>query len=246
MFTDFTDSSSEGGDGIGSIELKDRHEIFMSEGILHAAPCHQGVCRADRNRFPESHTYRIISILFQKGIVNDADNVTAMIVPEFIGKIGSDFLKNIMERYIRHDVILVKRIEYRIHVFLFHLPQVHRTGVLTGSGVGKVVHIFQLRYIGIIVDQSNPFCTTADVSAHGFTPCIVISTGCCIGPLSVDHELFMVGVFVQPSGSVEECSPVIQIVGKLSGSSLGKGGVVFVFCFGHPGPPLDKYNSSTI
>ncbi|MBP3293100.1 MAG: hypothetical protein J6N32_05055, partial [Clostridia bacterium] len=110
----------------------------MGEGIFHAASCHQGVCRADRDRFPESHAYRIISILFQKGIVNDADDVTAMIVPEFVSKIGGDFFKNIVKRNICHTVILVKRIEYRIHVFLFHLPQVHRTGILPGSGVSEI------------------------------------------------------------------------------------------------------------
>ncbi|MBQ7930221.1 MAG: hypothetical protein IJ334_04305 [Clostridia bacterium] len=69
----------------------------MGKGIFHPTPYHKGVCRADRDCFPESHAYRIISILFQKGIVNDADDVTAMVVPEFIGQICRNFLKNILQ-----------------------------------------------------------------------------------------------------------------------------------------------------
>ncbi|MBQ3591608.1 MAG: hypothetical protein II979_06665 [Clostridia bacterium] len=210
----------------------------MGEGGFHTAPCHDGVGGTYRDRFPEPYSDGTISILLQKGIVNDADDVTAMIVPEFVGKIGSDFLKNIMERYIRHAVILLKRIEHRIHVFLFHPPQVHRTGILTCSGVGKIIHIFQLWCIGIMINQSNPFGATADVPAHGFVPCIVICTSGSIGTLGVDHELFVVGVLVQPGGSVEKGSPVFQTVSKLSGGLLCQFSVILQFILRHPCPPV--------
>ncbi|MBR4960090.1 MAG: hypothetical protein IKY52_04260 [Clostridia bacterium] len=168
----------------------------MGEGGFHAAPYHEGVCRADRDRFPESYSDGIISILLQERIVNDADDVTAVVVPEFFGKIDCDFFKYFGERYVCHTVILIERIEYRIQVFLFHPPQVHRTGVLPGSGIGKVIDIFQFRGIGFIINQRNPFCPPADIPAHGFAPCIIIRTGGGIRPLGVDHELFVVGVFV--------------------------------------------------
>ncbi|MBQ8402719.1 MAG: hypothetical protein IJX14_12415 [Clostridia bacterium] len=237
MFANFADSGSDGGDGVGGVELKYRQKIFMSEGILHPAPCHQDVCRADHDRFPEPYSDGIISILFQKRICNDADDVTIMVIPEFFGQSYRYFFKNSVQRKIFQAVILLKRIEYRIHVFLFQPPQIHRTRVLPGSCVGKIVHIFQFRGFRIMINQRNPLRATADIPAHGFVPCIVVRTGSCFGTLGINHELFVVGIFVQPGGGIEECSPVLQTVGELSGGSLGEGGVIFVFGFGHPCPP---------
>ena len=57
----------------------------MSKKLFNAPDVKLAIVAVSRDCFPESHAYRIISILFQKGIVNDADDVTAMVVPKFIG-----------------------------------------------------------------------------------------------------------------------------------------------------------------
>ncbi len=118
MFADLADGGTESGDGVRCVEFKHRQKIFVGEGGFHTAPCHEGVGGTDCDRFPESYSDGIISILFQKRICNNANDVTPMIVPEFICQSYRYFFKNSVQRNIFHAIILIKRIEHRIHVFL--------------------------------------------------------------------------------------------------------------------------------
>ena len=61
-------------------------KILMLKGVLRlqSAAGQQGIGDADGGDVPKRHAYIEIIIALQKGIVNDAENVTLVVVPVFI------------------------------------------------------------------------------------------------------------------------------------------------------------------
>ena len=75
-------------------------------------------------------------------------------------------------------------------------PEIGTAGALRGAGVCNIKHIFQLWSVPGVVDKSDALCAPANITPHSLVPQFVIRAGRGVGALGVDHELFMVGVFV--------------------------------------------------
>lgn len=72
--------------------------------------------------------------------------------------------------------------------------------MFTGSGIGNIKHIAQARSVPGIIYQSNPFRTAPDIAPHFFIPQVILRTGRSVRALGVNHELFLIGVFIKPGG----------------------------------------------
>ncbi|MBQ9718526.1 MAG: hypothetical protein IJV76_11080 [Clostridia bacterium] len=194
-------------------------EIFLR---IHPAPAHEGIGNADSRRTAEPCPDAVDIILFQKGIRNDADNFPMMVNPVFLGKMGSHILDLVTQVRVFSNVkALSQRSGYDIRVFRVHLPQIHRTGVFTAACVRYVENITNFRRIGGGINQCNPLTAASDITAHGFVPYIKRRTGGGIGTLCVDHELFMIGILVQPCCDCQKGRPVGIAAGDLPGGGIG-------------------------
>ena len=68
-----------------------------------------------------------------------------------------------------------------------------------------------------MVDKGNALCAPANIAAHSFVPKFVVRAGRGVGPLGIDHELFVVWVFVQPCGGGQKICPALIAAGYLRG-----------------------------
>lgn len=66
-----------------------------------------------------------------------------------------------------------------------------------------------------MVDQGDAFRTPANIAPHSLVPKFVIRASCGFGALGVDHELFVVWVFVQPCGGGQKICPALAASGYL-------------------------------
>ena len=113
------------------------------------------------------------------------------------------------------------------------------SGIASCSGVGYIKHIPQLRIAARIINQRDSGRTTVDISAHALVPRFKVGAGGRIGTLCVNHELFMIWIFVELSSGCQERSPVFRAVGQLFCGLFGEFGVIFVFT-GHRSPPFHQ------
>jgi len=108
------DGRSKSGDGLRGVEIKDIQKILMLEVIsrLHPAAGQQRIGGADNGGVPKCGSDVEIIITFQKGTVNDADNIAPVVVPVFIYKLRrhtlhligkSVFTGNVKALFQRHD-----------------------------------------------------------------------------------------------------------------------------------------------
>ena len=68
---------------------------------------------------------------------------------------------------------------------------------------------------GMLLFLSARLTFTILLAPHSLVPQFVIRTGRGVGPLGVDHELFVVWVFVQPCGGGEKVRPALVARGYL-------------------------------
>ncbi len=101
------DRRAEGGHGLRRIEVKDTEEIFMGKVFVRLQPAagHEGVGDADGGAVSESNSYVEIIIFFQKGIVNDVEDVKLMLHPILIGHLRGDAFKLIGKAVCAGNVI---------------------------------------------------------------------------------------------------------------------------------------------
>ena len=92
LFADLAHRRAQSGDGGWRVEVEHRQEVFMNEGFLRvqAAAGQQGVGGADHGGISERRPDVEVIIFFQKGTVNDTEDVILIVVPVFIHKLGGD------------------------------------------------------------------------------------------------------------------------------------------------------------
>lgn len=212
-FADLADSGSQGSYRLGRIEVKDRHEVLrVKAGVrTQTAPGKQAVSGADRGCIEERHAFVIIMILLQMGTVNDAKNVL------LVGKIVfRDFYAgNLMELFWETAIMGDFKLFFQssgnyLLMFRAVFPEVGITGAFSFSGVCHIENVFELGSIAGIVNEGNALGTPANVATHSLVPQLVVCTGGSFWTLGIDHELFMVGVLVEPcSGGKKVCPALI-------------------------------------
>ena len=211
LLVDLADRCSQRSDGCRSIEIKDRHEIFVVEVVfrLQSAAGHQSVSDADGGGCLKLHSDVKLIIFLQKGTVNDIEEVLLMLCPVFLGQF-SGYFGELSGKVLTGNIIgALQHGLHGIQMALLQLPQPGSSGMFTGSGIGNVKDITQARSVPGIVHQSDPFGTAPYIPAHLFIPQIVLRTGGGVRSLGVDHQLFMERVFVKSGSSGEKPCPFL-------------------------------------
>ena len=84
-------------------------------------------------------------------------------------------------------------------VMLFPVfPEVRAAGMFGGSGICNIKHIFDSETVPGAVQQGNALSAPLYISAHVLVPDLIGCTGFRIGPLGMDQDLLMVGIFIDP------------------------------------------------
>ncbi|MBQ9995305.1 MAG: hypothetical protein IJP32_02955 [Clostridia bacterium] len=227
LFADFADRNSECCDSIGGIEVENAPEILIIKVFcgIPATPGQDGVDSADRRGIQKLRPDGVIIILFQKRIVNDVEDVAVMVIPIFLGKIPRGLKEHLLKRCVGNIIIPHEHIGNRSFVFRLQRPEVQIPRTCPCSGVRYVENVAQTRRIAAGVQEGNPDGTAPDIPSHAVVPDIIFRTGGRVGTLGVDHELFVIRVFVQSGRGGEEGSPVFHAVGELFSGSFGKVGI---------------------
>ena len=66
-----------------------------------------------------------------------------------------------------------------------------------------------------MIDKGDALCAPADITPHSLVPQFVICAGGGFGTLGVDHQLLMVGVFIQSGCGGQEVCPALVAAGDL-------------------------------
>ncbi len=211
LLVDLADRCSQRSDGCRSIEIKDRHEIFVVEVAFRfqSTAGHQSISDTDGGCCLELYSDVKLIIFLQKGTVNDIEEVLLMLRPVFLSQF-SGYLGELSGKVITGNIIgALKHGLHRIQMALLQLPQPGSAGMFTGSGVGNIKNIAQAGPVPGIVHQSNSLGAAPYIPAHLFIPQIVLCTGGGVRTLGVDHQLLMERVLVKAGSSGEKPCPFL-------------------------------------
>lgn len=183
---------------------------------LQPAPRHQRIGDADGGGVSERHSDVEIIILLKERIFNDVKNVALMVVPVFVGKLRGDLFKLIGKIAVAGNVIIAfQHGGHGVAVFWAIIPQIDAAGIVSAACVGYVEHIAQAGLIAGGVDDGYTFAAAPDIALHFLVPKIIFRAGCGFGTLCVDHELFIVRVFIEPRGGGQKVRPRNMTAGEL-------------------------------
>ena len=211
-FADLADGAAQGEYGLGRIEVKDRHEfLWVKVGISRqSAPGQQGVGGAYGGCVDKGHAFVIVMIPLQIRSVNDAENVLLVGEPVFHDFLSGNLFKLLCDTAIIGNGKLFLQSGGNCLLMLRAVfPEIGAAGAFCGAGICHIEHILEFGIVAGIVDEGNALCSPANITPHPLVPQLIIRTGGGVRALGVDHELFMVGVFVQPGGGGEEIRPVL-------------------------------------
>ncbi|MBQ2955251.1 MAG: hypothetical protein IJE08_02195 [Clostridia bacterium] len=185
---------------------------FLSRKVfvrVQPAPCHDHVGNACFGGAPEGELSVEFIVLLEERIVNDAEQIAAVILPVIFRHAASGVF-DLADKAAacRRSVFSFQHIHDRLFMLRAQFPLLQRTGIGALAGIGDVEYVFQPYGFAGSIEQGNTSCAAPYISPHGIVPEIIGCAGSSIRPLGINHELFVVRVFVQPGGSGQEGRPV--------------------------------------
>ena len=182
------------------------------------AAAHQSVGDTDGCGGSELDSYVEIIILLQKRILKDVEEVTLVLIPVLIRKLGGNSFQLLPQAVCAGNIVsTLQHCGDTVRMLRAKLPQPDSTGVFQTAGIRHIEHIAELRLVASGVNECNTLGATAHIPTHGLIPDIVFGAGGGVGPLGVDHDLFVVGILVQPCGGGEKIRPSLIAPGELPG-----------------------------
>ncbi len=182
---------------------------------VKSAPCHQRIGDADGCRISELNTDVVLIILIQERTCNDAADVMTVLFPVFTSKLKGEILDLCLKIRSFCSTVLLQSSGNRIIVLGRILPKTYFSGIGACAGVCYIEDIADTRIVSVGVQKRDAFGATAHITAPLPVPEIKIGTGCCIRSLCMNHDLLMIGVFVQARGCRQERLPALQTAGQL-------------------------------
>ena len=225
FFADLADGAAQSENRLGRIEVKDRHELLrVKMGISRqTAPGQQGVGGADGGCVEKCHAFVIVMIPLQIRSVNDAENVLLVGKKIFCDFDGGNLLQLLCDTaIIGNGKLFLQSGGNCLRMLRVVFPEIGAAGAFGCAGICHIEHIFQLRSVPGVVDEGDTFRTPTNITPHSFVPQFVVRAGRGVGPLGVDHELFVVWVFVQPCGGGKKIRPALIAAGYLRGHVVCK------------------------
>ena len=218
FFADLADGAAQSVHCLGCIEVKDRHEILCAKVsiVKKCAPGKQCIIDTDCGRVDERHTFVIVMIPFQIRSVNDVEDVLLMGKEVFRDFRGRNLFQLVNEiSGVLNIVLFLQCIRNYLRMLRAVFPEIGTAGAFRGAGIRYIEHIFQLRSVPGVIDKGDALCAPADITPHSLVPQFVICAGGGFGTLGVDHQLLMVGVFIQSGCGGQEVCPALVAAGDL-------------------------------
>ena len=203
FFADLADGAAQGEYGLGRIEVKDRNELLrVKVGISRqTAPGKQGVGGADGGCVEECHAFVIVMIPLQIRSVNDAEDVLLVGKEIFCDFDGGNLLQLLCDAaIIGNGKLFLQSGGNCLLMLRVVFPEIGASGAFGAAGICHIEYILEFGIVSRIVNEGDALCSPANVTPHSLVPQFVVRAGSGVGPLGIDHELFMVGVFVNPGG----------------------------------------------
>ena len=162
-----------------------------------------------------------------------------MVVPVFVRKLGGDALQLVGKAVFAGNVeAAFQRRRHGVAVLLRAvLPEEGAAGIFPAACIGDVEHISKPGPVAGGVDKGDAPGAAPDVPAHLLIPQVVFRAGRGVRALGEDHELFVVGVFVEPRGGGEKGRPLLVAAGDLRCRVVGHLGIGLDFTRHRQRPP---------
>ncbi|MBQ7299813.1 MAG: hypothetical protein IJW77_08235 [Clostridia bacterium] len=219
-FAGLADSTTQGGNRPGCVEIKDVQKILVDKILtrLQSASGHQNIGGTYHRRIAKGNTDVEIIILLKERICNDVEYVALVIVPVFIHQLCRDNLQLFGKSLFTGDLKATFQCRcYNRFMFLSVFPKKRAARVLAATGVGYIEYIFQFWTVAVRVDQCDTLGAAPDISVQRLAvPEVIRSAGGRIRTLGEDHKLLMVGVLIQPCGGIQKSRPLPIGAGDLS------------------------------
>ena len=206
---------------------------------VQAAAGQEGVLDARGQKAAETHLQIQIVQFLQKTVLCVIGQITQTVTIDLIHGMDGHIHKLVANVPARIGAIPFSQggEDGRV-VFLPHLPQVRFPRPTHRAGVPIVVDILQIRLTPpVLSDDCDALGTGLHPAPHGIVPQLHAGAGGGVGPLGVDQELFVKGIFVEPGGRVQVPHPAVCVLRD------GLGGLVcqlgyFLQFIRHRLPPL--------
>ncbi|MFR3400621.1 MAG: hypothetical protein ACLTWB_13910 [Clostridia bacterium] len=233
------DGYAEGVDTIWGGEVVDRLKIVLVEppGRLKPAAFQQHIGNAHCRCTFELQFPPDIIIAHQVRAVNDAEDVTAVVVPVGLHKFSGHIRQLLTKTFAVNTIVFCQHRPDRLFQGFIDLPQVRVQGVSPRCRIRHIKDIVQARVSAGFIQQRNALGTTPDVTVHFIVPYIILGTGRSIRSLGIDHQLIRVTVFVQPCRCDQKFCPVLPPSRKAVCRFAGKCKIFFGFVW-HLKPPF--------
>lgn len=220
LLTGLADRRAKGGCGGRGIPVKDAPKVLVRQIPLRLQPAPGQESVGDTHaggaaeRCPDVE--RII--LLQKGTVNDGKDLPLVLRPVVCRQLLRQLLQLVREglRPI-HAKGVLQSLPYRRIVLGLELPEIGAAGLFSATCVRDIKHVTQPQLPAAAVYQGNALGPLANVPAHPLIPEVILGAGGGLRALGIDHQLLMVGVFIEPGSGGEKGRPRPVAAGDLPG-----------------------------
>ena len=122
-----------------------------------------------------------------------------MIPPVFQCLLLCDLINLLLQSHCGIGIILIlQHLLNRLSGNIRQCPRLNISGVPARTGIGYIKYISDIHAIGSGRQKRNALGAAPDIPPHGVVPKIIGRAGCGIRTLSIDHQLIMKGILVQP------------------------------------------------
>ena len=104
---------------------------------------------------------------------------------------------------------LFQRRRYHLTMLLPVFPKIRAARVLAAAGVGNIKYISEFGLVAAGIHKGDALAASPHIAAHLLIPKVVFRAGRGFRALGENHELFIVGVLIQPCGGGQKCRPLL-------------------------------------
>ena len=211
------DCGSDGRRCLRGVPVEHAHEIVRGE----AAATENCIGGADGDSASEGNPCFAFIIPIQERIGKDVGNVPLVGFPRFIRKrccSHFDLLRQGLA--VIQTILLCEHLSDAIFHAFAELPEVDASRTWPSAGVRDVEHIAQARTVAATVNERDALASTTDIPPHLILPGVIVRAGGGVRPLGVDHNLFGIGVLVEPADRPQKGRPGLIGAGNLLGRLL--------------------------
>ena len=155
-------------------------------------------------------------IFFQPGTVNDVDDLLTVFLPILLSQDSGNMFQLLGHHKIICAIARFQCVMNSVHVFIFQCPEIGTKGILPFACIADIEDISDTGNITSGIDQGDSLGTAPYIPPHPIVPQIILRTGRRIRTLGEDHQLLMIGIFIEPCSRGQKGSPALIAAGDFS------------------------------